>query len=296
MTLIAGFPFGKDDSSGIELAASLARSAGTDLRVVTVLPARWPTTTAERTDRAMEEWAAEQGAAAVTHATEVLAEQCPDLQSEAAWVSGRSIPSALVDEAQRIGASMIVVGSGRDGAYGHVHLGSTVDRLLHSSPVPVAIAPRGFHAPDGATVSRATCAFRGDRVSWQTLDRTAEICTAVDCALRVVTFAIRGRTMYPPEVGTRVEDDILARWREQAEEAQRVALADLQTRGDLPSRVESTVAQGNSWSAAFDRLTWERDEVLVVGSSASSFVERLFLGSSGSKLLRHSPVPVIVVP
>jgi nucleotide-binding universal stress UspA family protein len=296
MLILVGFPFGKDEHSGIELAATIARDSGAELRVVTVVPARWPTPTAERTDRAMEEWATQQGAAAAEEATRILAEQCADLRSEAVWISGRSVPSALVEEAERVGASMIVVGSGQDGAYGRAHLGSAGDRLLHSSPVPVAIATRGFHAPDSGRVARATCAFRGDKVSWQTLERTAAICAEVDCALRVVTFAIRGRTMYPPEIGTQVEDDVLDRWTEQAERAQQEALESLRRAGTLPQQVETAVARGRSWAAAFDQLEWERDEVLVVGSSASSFMERIFLGSSGSKLVRHSPVPVIVVP
>jgi nucleotide-binding universal stress UspA family protein len=34
----------------------------------------------------------------------------------------------------------------------------------------------------------------------------------------------------------------------------------------------------------------------VVGSSASGLVARVFLGSRASKIVRHSPVPVMVVP
>ena len=36
--------------------------------------------------------------------------------------------------------------------------------------------------------------------------------------------------------------------------------------------------------------------MLVVGSSSASLMSRLFLGSNGAKILRHSPVPAIVVP
>ena len=56
------------------------------------------------------------------------------------------------------------------------------------------------------------------------------------------------------------------------------------------------VAVGRSWASTMDRLAWDRDEVLVIGSSAAGVVQRLFLGSSGAKILRHAPVPVIVVP
>ena len=41
---------------------------------------------------------------------------------------------------------MIVAGSATAGGPGSVALGSTTSRLLHSSPIPVALAPRGFRA------------------------------------------------------------------------------------------------------------------------------------------------------
>jgi nucleotide-binding universal stress UspA family protein len=36
--------------------------------------------------------------------------------------------------------------------------------------------------------------------------------------------------------------------------------------------------------------------VLVVGSSSIGPIARVFLGSRASRIVRHSPVPVIVVP
>lgn len=36
--------------------------------------------------------------------------------------------------------------------------------------------------------------------------------------------------------------------------------------------------------------------MLVVGSSASGPIARVVLGSQATKIVRHSPVPVVVVP
>ncbi len=56
-------------------------------------------------------------------------------------------------------------------------------------------------------------------------------------------------------------------------------------------------AVGSSWGRAMDRLEWHRGDVLVVGSSStSSLLQRVFLGSSAAKIVRNSPVPVLVVP
>jgi nucleotide-binding universal stress UspA family protein len=218
------------------------------------------------------------------------------VSATATWVAGRSAPGALAAEAERIGASMIVVGAGHDGGYGRVVLGSTAHRLLHSSTVPVAVPTRGYRASEHGKVVRATCAFRGDEASRRTLARTAEICHEVGAGLRIATFAVRGRTMYPPEVTASSEDAVQEAWVEQAEGMQREAVDELAASGPLPDPLTHVVAAARTWAHALDALTWERDEVLVVGSSSASLMSRLFLGSNGAKILRHAPVPVIVVP
>lgn len=292
MTLVVGFSPDKGDKSALHLGATLARSAGEDLRVVVVVPAPWPTPVARGADREYEAWVKDHGDRSVAQVSELLAEYCPDVAATAVAVPGKSEAATLIDQAEEAGASMIVVGSGSDGSWGTIVVSSTADRLLHSSPVPVAIAPRGYRAGPGATVSRATCAFRGDEASRDVLVRTASICRQVKAGLRVVTFGVRGRTMYPPEVLG--EADILAVYVEAAAAAQAEAVAAL---GDsAPGTVETSVATGRSWAEALEDVHWDKTDVLVVGSSSSSLLQRLFLGSNAIKIVRHSPVPVVVVP
>lgn len=297
MTILAAFSFVHHDSASIELGATLARSAGQPLRVVTIVPAPWGTPAAEGTDKEFKDWADRAGQEAVTRARELIAEHCTGVDSEVVAIHARSVPGGLLEEAQRCEASMIVVGSGHDGPYGRIALSSVADRLLHSSPVAVAIAPRGYLATEHGRVTRATCAFRGDEVSGRTLIQTAAICQIVGAGLRIATFAVRGRTMYTSGVSPRSEDDVVSVWVQRARAMQSEALAELRDSGEVPEDVDATVAVGQTWAATLDRLPWDRDEVLVVGSSASaSFLSRIFLGSSGAKIIRHAPVPVIVVP
>jgi nucleotide-binding universal stress UspA family protein len=296
MTLVVGFSPGKDDWSSVQLGATLARSLSTDLLIVSVVPTVWPTPVAGHTDREFEEWAEQSGAAAVAEATSILAEDCPDVAAVARWTPGRSVASALLEQADEVSASMIVIGSGSTGSYGRVHPGATGDWLLHSSHIPVAVATHGWAASDHGRVRRVTCAFRGDERSRSTLERTAEICSQIGAALRVVTFAVRGRTVYTAGVGVHAEDMVLDRWVAQAAAAQDEALKALKDSGKAPSSVESVVAHGRTWGVAIDRLDWDRDEVLVLGSSEAGVIERIFLGSNASKIVRHSPVPVIVLP
>ena len=56
------------------------------------------------------------------------------------------------------------------------------------------------------------------------------------------------------------------------------------------------MGRGESWEEALEDVEWEDGEVLVVGSSSIGPLARVFLGSRASQIVRHSPVPVIVVP
>lgn len=293
MTLVVGYPPHKEDRGALHLAAALARAAGEDLRLVSVVPAPWPTPVSGGPDKEFARWAQEYGQQAVAAATAALAEHCPDLPASATVRTGSSVAAALIEEADEHGAAMVVVGSGSDGSWGRVVVSSTADRLLHSSPVPVALATRGFRTEPGARTFRATCAFRGDRDSQQVLERTAKICRGIGAELRVVTFAVRGRTMYPPEVLG--ESDVLAAYVEETATRQESAVRALGVDAALGS-VETAVATGRSWSEALEQVSWHPDDVLVVGSSTASLMSRLFLGSNAAKIVRHSPVPVVVVP
>ena len=74
---------------------------------------------------------------------------CRPRQREFVVSQARSTPAGLLEIAEEHEASLIVLGSSSAGVLGRVAFGSVTDRLLHSSPLPVALAPRGFRCrPD----------------------------------------------------------------------------------------------------------------------------------------------------
>jgi nucleotide-binding universal stress UspA family protein len=97
--------------------------------------------------------------------------------------------------------------------------------------------------------------------------------------------------MYPSQVGYDAERLVAEQWRAQALEAQEKALATLP---DVA--VEAGIVEGRGWEEALDSLPWEEGEVLVVGSSRLGPIARVFLGSNSTKIVRSSPVPVLVIP
>jgi nucleotide-binding universal stress UspA family protein len=60
--------------------------------------------------------------------------------------------------------------------------------------------------------------------------------------------------------------------------------------------VDIQVVTGNGWDEALDAADWHEGDLLAIGTSPAGGIARVFLGSRGSKILRHSPVPVLVLP
>ena len=73
-----------------------------------------------------------------------------------------SFADGLIKETARLEADSIVVGGSGGGLAGSYSLGSVVNELLHSAPVPVAVAPRGTRDSKIDRVREVTCAI-GER-------------------------------------------------------------------------------------------------------------------------------------
>ena len=290
MTIVVGQALDTRDRGALALGEVLARSLSTDLVLCGVLQHRWTGPTSAHAT-AQREAAASFLAAARSHLPD-------DVPARDDVRLARSVPPALHEAATEHGASALVLGSSEDAVRGRIAVGSVADRVLHSSPVPVAIAPRGFDAGQDRLV-RVTVAVDSGPSSSEVLAAGARIAHDGGAALRMVTFAIRRKTMFPPEMGFDIEDSVLDAWREQAEQGQRVAVSDLARRPDadrLAAVGESVVVSGPSWEHAVADLGWQSGDVLVMGSSSESALTKVFLGSTATKLLRAAPVPVVVLP
>ena len=184
-----------------------------------------------------------------------------------------------------------MLGSLPSGGRGQVVIGSTADWLLHASPVPVAISPREYRSYTGK-LTRLTCAYSATPDSIDVVRRCFEFAERFGVPVRVITFAVRGKTMYPPEVGLDVEDSILEAWASQAREI----LENLKTEAIVGEDVALEVVTGHSWKEALDKADWQDGEILALGTRPRGDIRRVFLGSRSGKIIRESPVPVLVLP
>jgi len=262
MTLVVGNAPDGRGTAAVHLAAMLARSAREDLVVCAVVPSPWPPAPAP-VDSEYRSFLDAMARAALERARERLPGDVP-----AAFVvhHARSAPAGLLEVTERRAATMIVIGTS-----GHPAIGTVTARLLHGSPVPVALAPHGFRSRPGARVERVTAAFGG---SEGLVDAAAAVAATLGAPLRVASFAVPVHAPFAAEV--------VERWAQELEAA--------------AGRAPAVVGHGASWEEAIDDVEWRDGDVLVVGSSSAAPPARVFLGSRASRIIRHSPVPVLVVP
>lgn len=131
LTLVVGVDFEVGGAAAIDAARRL--DAGARLVLVHVLqdpfapgdePADWPAL--------REQWAAQ--------LRERLAAQASDVDAELRVEPGDPA-QALGDVAAEVGAHLLVVGAHAGGALSRILLGSTAERCLRDSPVPVLVVP-----------------------------------------------------------------------------------------------------------------------------------------------------------
>jgi nucleotide-binding universal stress UspA family protein len=290
MTIVVGFAPDGRGRAVLHLAAMLARSADTGLLVGAVIPESWPPSPA-RVDAEYQAYMQRTASDALEQARTRLP---ADLPAKFVVHHARSAPAGLIELAEEHEASIIVAGSAVAGGAGHVSLGSATSRLLHSSPTPVALAPRGFRAKPDERVRRVTAAF--GEAGEELVVAAAGVAGRVGASLRLASFAVRARPPYTSGVGSSAEAAIIQEWEEEFRSAGRAVLEQV---GDLPvapTVLEHVVGHGETWDEALEDVEWDDGDVLVVGSSSIGPIARVFLGSRATRIIRHSPVPVVVVP
>lgn len=271
--------FGKD---ALRLGIALAKERNVRLELVMVAPAHSSFSGVYPHDRGYDSIVEEQIAGWLE---EALAEVPEEITATARIVTGDSEAAALCETAEALGADLLVVGARQGGLFGRFQMGSAVNVLLHSAPVPVALAPRGYSHP--GPITRVTTFFGPRRGTSDVIAIGLDRARRREIPLRLVSLVLSGESdMHGP--GTDVPSALNAYAnRKLADSAQHMLDAGHAT---------TEVASGKDVSTALEKLSWQDGEIAVVGSSRMAVPGRLFLGSTASRMLRLIPVPMIVVP
>lgn len=285
MRYVVGYGPRQRGVDGVNLAATLARSSGATLDLVTVLPSDAPTFHMYSPDDAFNAEVEEQGREWLEDG---LAHVPDGVHAEGHIRRADSITQGLLDAAtdpDRGEAGLIVVGTYHRVRSGRFGLGSLADALLHASDVPVALAPAGYQGHPGVT--RITCAIGTQPGADHLLNTAIRLAAEWKVPLRLMSLVA---------VGEEGREDRRREWTERAEQhaAPLVAQATAALPADCP--VTSVVGHGASLEEAVQGLEFSETEVVLIGSSRLAQPKRLFLGHSASKIARALPVPMIVLP
>jgi nucleotide-binding universal stress UspA family protein len=266
-------------------AVELAQRVGATLHAVhtfeihhLVLRAHYVLGTLERDARALYEAALrERVEAQVRRISETV-----DVRARAVAEPGGD---ALVAVAAEVGAELIVVGATRQGPVMRHILGSTADRVIRTSSVPVLVAKPPFEmafrrllltTDRSALSAEALARGVGVAMSLTAVERPEARCIEVTWADEWV------RTPISPEQLQREEHQELSRFLEPLN----LPVGPVESRVRLGDPAKEIVAEAAEWGA----------DLIVTGSRGHAGVSRFLLGSVAASVLRSAFCNVLVVP
>jgi nucleotide-binding universal stress UspA family protein len=282
-TIIVGVDQSEGSNDAIALASGLAGITGAELMLVNVFPYN------TRPSRALN---AEFEAYLRKDSNELLQRLRTQLGDEA--VETRAIPNpsaahALHTLTEDEDAALIVVGSTHTGRAGRVLPGSIAERLLHGSPCPVAVAPKGYAQRSGQELGIIGAAYDGSQSAQRGLQAAHRIATATGARLRVIrafkplAYDVRLGSV---AMGVAYNDTL----QERASEELDAAVAKIE--GE--PRAEAFFAVGDPAEILAEAS--EQLDVLLIGSRGSGPLHSVVVGGVAGRVMREAACPVIVLP
>ena len=217
--------------------------------------------------------------------------RAPGVRVECRRLTSSSAARALHDEAHRIEAGMLVVGSSRHGKVGRVLLGSTADRLMHGAPCPVAVVPNGW--TDRGELRTVAVGFVDTKEGHEALRAASQLAQLRGATLRVVTAVRVGVNVYgeaETPVEARPDGDLEGDYLRRVEQHVREALGRLP--GDVG--IEVTTLVGDAADALI-RVSQDVD-LLVIGSRGYGPLRAVAVGGVSRRVADEAHCPVIVLP
>ncbi|WP_458108024.1 universal stress protein [Arthrobacter sp. R3-55] len=283
MRYVVGYTANARGHDAVHLAVALARNHDVSLDLVLVIPEDSPFNAVYPPETGYNDILNEQ---AQRWLDEGLALVPADVTARAHIRRGDSEAQALIEAAVEMDAAALVIGATSGGLFKRFTIGSVAGSLLHSSPVPVALAPHGYERT--APITRLSCGFGTRPGADELLDVAVESARDRGLPLRLVSLlALDGGNS--PGLAD-------AAWVHAADRLAAVGSSSETTGSAAVPEPEIVVAQGRTIEEAVDRLDFEDGEILLIGSSRLAQHRATFLGSTANRILRALPVPMIVVP
>lgn len=220
-------------------------------------------------------------------ATEAVENAAAERRVEATSELREGIPAdAILDAIAEWDADLVAMGThGRTGLE-HFLVGSTAERVVRYSPVPVlTVRANGQDATDYETIVVAT---DGSEPADDAITEALTVANAYDATVHVLSV-----------VDTRLSQSaaLLESLEIEAKNAVSDAIEQVTTDdedGDVD--VTTTVMEGVPAAAIVDYAADNDADLLVVGTRGVTGLDRFVTGSTAERVVRTSPVPVLTVP
>jgi nucleotide-binding universal stress UspA family protein len=273
-------PTGDD---GVALAATLAKTFDADVDVVLIVRHELPDGHPGRAQ--YQHLLVQRGEQWVSHAVAALL--AAGVRANSTVLVGDSFAESLIDFAEQMDSDLIVVGGARDGFFGGHVVGPVAGALLHRSPIPVALAPRGYAEDPPEAFTAVTAAVPTIPGPDNPLPFAITLASAARLAIRTVSLVSAENLQEAENIKELRAMQVAA-----AQENCAVAARALP---DAPE-IECLVADGTTLESALKKLNWDDSDLLVVGSGRFAAPRRIFLGSTAARILAGVDAPVIVIP
>ncbi len=252
--VVVGYTATKPGRDAVAFAARLAAALDAVLDVAIILP---------RSDRSVitppdAGYERHLHAQAQTWIAQAIDRIPADVVAHAHVRPAESFAEGLIEIADELRASYVVVGAADGASRGRHRLGSTTTELLHSSDVPVVLVPRGARkiAPETG-ITRLTVAVGTRPGADALIAETAALAQGLGVPVRLLSLL---PVDLPPSADTGA---IRLASSTKADEVLAAA------RAELPAGLHTdvAVAAGESIEEAVSYLDWQPGEVVLVGSS-----------------------------
>lgn len=268
-------------SLALTLARSLADPTDAELELVHIIRGVAPQDASTQSERAFQQF---QFDTAQGWMKRSLALVPSSMRASAHVRFADSMAEGLLQAVAALTADLVVIGAASHGPLRRFTVGSVANSLLHSSPVPVALAPSGYLPPRHLT--RITCGVGTRSGSDAVLEVAVEAAALRHVPLRLVSLVSL-------DLGTAHHvGNLQQRAQAHASRMLEQAVSGVAHR----TLVTAEVAQGRSIEAAIDKLDWDEAEVVLIGSSRLAERSKIFMGATANKMLRALPVPMVVIP
>ena len=282
--IIVGVDRSDGSRDAIALANGLAGLNGSTLMLANVFP--YDETPSRALNREFEAYLREDAKSVLEQLRGAIDSAVP---VETRVIPNPSAPHGLHALAEEESAGLIVVGSTHTGRKGRVLPGSTAERLLHGSPCPVAVAPKGYADRAGREPQAIGCGYDGTQSSRNALTAARRLAEATGVQLRVIrAFKPMAYDISPSSAAMGGAGSYNLVLEERAAEELNKAVEELP--GDVTSHFE-VGDPANVLAGASEDL-----DMLFVGSRGYGPLHSVVVGGVAGRIVREAACPVIVFP